>query len=1116
MVDLRAITRESGLLCVFVIYLVVCLTILAELRASAETEADRITIAQAHETAQQLMRETSVRNEHQRQALNAHWIDIEHPDSAFEDDSTRLAIQRNGASKVSQDGADSTRAWHVAMADGRGGVFTLRQPLTERAIEVEQRYERLYIFGSLLGIAFMGGLLAVAVRFRRRRRRSRRATDDLEQSEPVFGRPLTWVIAIGVAIFLIDLSFEPDVALGIAYVIVVLVSLSFSHSKLTWFAAIFATALTALRLLVGTRAVDEWDVLANNTLSVFAVWSVAALGQWQKRSAKAHRRARSESAVLASALSRTAQAEKQLRRDSRTFEAIARMAHIGHWEVDVASGAPYWSAEVCRIHGRPAGYQPTMDEALHHFPSETRRFVRNTVSEAIRHGTSFDVTVPFHSADGRSLWVRALGVPEKHEGIVTRLFGAFQDVTDEYRSQMRLSRIARLGAEGHWEFDAEAGTVWTSSTFEELLGFEPRERTVSLAQFRKRGHPDDAVNADTAFDYCIATGVPYDVQLRLRTANDKWIWLRLRGAPERNSEGICKRIGGTSFNVDREHCLREELVAAKEAAAAASVAKSAFLANMSHEIRTPMNGVIGMTELLLDTPLNPEQRHFARTVRASASALLSILNDILDFSKVEAGRMELEYIELDVHRCVEDVASMIAVQASSSEVKMIVNIAPDVPRRVMGDPHRLRQVLVNLCGNAVKFTKKGEVTMSVSLVGTRQGAAQLAFQVRDTGIGMSADILQKLFKPFMQADASTTRHFGGTGLGLSIAQRLVALMGGEIAAESTPGVGSTFSFTVPLQLAVEANSRLEATSSGRYPTIGRERSGSVLLVEDQLVNQEVARRFLERLGWKVTIAADGAAAVAAFCERPFDLVLMDVQMPVMDGLEATREIRRREVLGQHTPIVALTASAMTGELERCRQAGMDEMLTKPIDFARLRATLEAHAVVSPLEIPVLMPPPPEPAPTPSVSPPLGLEQLHANFGDDPQFLTEIFEVFVVSGRDLLRKLGDAFGAEDRSLVATLAHKLKGTSASLYAHRMTELAQVIEVGARADEALSSLRTTGESLRAAFDECVKVIEAVPREHSHALRGLSSVGEGPGGEGSDPPAHAERSRAGSGTDQ
>ncbi len=266
--------------------------------------------------------------------------------------------------------------------------------------------------------------------------------------------------------------------------------------------------------------------------------------------------------------------------------------------------------------------------------------------------------------------------------------------------------------------------------------------------------------------------------------------------------------------------------------------------------------------------------------------------------------------------------------------------------------------------------------------------------------------------------------------------------------------------------------------------ITRESSGSVLLVEDLAVNQEVARRFLERLGWDVTVAADGAAAVEAFGQRQFDLVLMDVQMPVMDGLTATREIRRLEPPGTHTPIVALTASAMSGELERCRDAGMDEMLTKPIEFARLRATLEAHAVLRPTPPTVYPAGPLDGASTASTravtttdEPPLDLAKLHASVGDDSEFLTEIFDVFVASGQDLLRRLDDAFRAEDRALLASTAHKLKGTSASLYAGRMTTLAHAIEVGART-EPLSSLRTSFEALRLAFDDCVKVIEALPR--------------------------------------
>ncbi len=409
-------------------------------------------------------------NEAERQALNAHWADIEHPDSAFENESTLLAIAPEGASHVAKSGNDSTRAWHIAVSDGTGGVFTLLQPLTYGAVEAERRYERLYIFGSLCGIALMGALLALAVRVRTGRR-ARVSGDAL-----LLGRPLAWVLAIGAAIFAVDMNAEPDVALGIAYVIVVLVSLSFSQSELTWFAATYATALTALRLLVGTRALDEWDVLANNTLSVFAVWSVAALGQWQRAictcsSACAIRELRAGQGAYAcraggkSNFGATARPLKQ----SRAW----RRSAIGSWMSSPArhAGLPKSAESVaCRpairsLSKRPCGISRWTHASSSATPS-TMRFgtARRSISRC------------------RSTQLMGVRCGFVHWGSLRRATAASRGCSVPFRTSRSntavrcgSSRIARLGAEGHWEYDAEAGTMWTSSTFEELLGFEPRE-----------------------------------------------------------------------------------------------------------------------------------------------------------------------------------------------------------------------------------------------------------------------------------------------------------------------------------------------------------------------------------------------------------------------------------------------------------------------------------------------------------------------------------------------------------------------------------------------------------------------------------------------------------------
>ena len=526
----------------------------------------------------------------------------------------------------------------------------------------------------------------------------------------------------------------------------------------------------------------------------------------------------------------------------------------------------------------------------------------------------------------------------------------------------------------------------------------------------------------------------------------------------------------------------DQLQRAKLAAEAASLAKSEFLANMSHEIRTPMNGVIGMSELLLETPLSSMQRDYAMTVRDSASALLTVINDILDFSKVEAGKLELETLDFDLRETIEDVARLLAIQAHAKGLEVTAHIDPDLPHFLKGDPGRLRQILLNLGGNAVKFTRHGEVSIDLKVLSADPLGTSVRCEVRDTGIGIPTERMEALFKPFSQVDASTTRRFGGTGLGLSIVRRLIEMMGGTTGVTSRHGVGSTFWFEVRLpssertndlrvnppaslrgqriivvddnptnrkvlmgqltlcgtapvcvssadealtimRQAAGAHRPFEAalldfnmpecdgaklgrmivadpmlqstrlvllTSSGergdgkRFAEIGfagyllkpvtqrdlmetlllvfssqaqawregtqpivtqdalplsREAESRILLAEDNLVNQKVACRILEKLGYKVDVVDDGRAAVDAWASGRYNLILMDCQMPELDGYEATREIRRREAGGVRIPIVALTAHAMKGADAECSAAGMDDYLTKPIDRAQLQSCL---------------------------------------------------------------------------------------------------------------------------------------------------------------------------------
>jgi PAS domain S-box-containing protein len=651
----------------------------------------------------------------------------------------------------------------------------------------------------------------------------------------------------------------------------------------------------------------------------------------------------------------------------RLFQLAEKFAQVGGWEYKTQNKSVSWTEEALFIHGfNPRSKHPSFDELLQCYPQEDRAVLYQSIQQCEQFQIPFDIELSFTNSEGNLRHIRAIGAPIDEGHNQVRIVGAFQDTTQSKRSSRELqeakdnlSMVIENANLGSWVWDIPNNTVEFSPLWKKMLGFEPDELRNVPETFFDRIHPDDKANVQRALDAHLKDPTTlYSVDLRMLTKSGDYRWINARGKIKDYSPGtLPQKMTGIHIDIqdlkNAEASLRdkinkieelncsqreqaEELKTAKLLAEQASIAKSEFLARMSHEIRTPLNAVVTVGDLLKGTALTDEQLELVDTLVGGGKQLLSLIRDILDFSKIEAGKVDTLKEPFNIIELLNSLRRTYSVVAEEKSINFLTVFDPEMPSIIYSDQGKILQILTNLVSNALKFTPpKGTVTLELGyeeLENKKQ--CELTFSVKDNGIGIDSSQHRNIFDPFVQADQNIHKKFGGSGLGLAISSRLASILGSSLSVESSPGKGASFIFKLTTEYSRTPSGVFAKEASSSSDT----RSFSILVAEDNTVNQMLIKKLLEKKGHRVTITQNGEECVATHNKEPFDVILMDILMPVMDGVLATKFIRNGSIRAD-IPIIALTAHALKEDVQSFFDSGISGYVAKPIEQKKLFAEL---------------------------------------------------------------------------------------------------------------------------------------------------------------------------------